>query len=51
MGEIPLNQWFLVVALSPPPYRYYLTLRWLIKEVKVILSIDQKLTQLRVTRG
>jgi len=40
-----------VFPLSPPPYLCYLTLRWLIKEVKVILGIDQKLTQLRVTRG
>jgi hypothetical protein len=37
--EIPLNQWFLVEALSPPLYLYYLTLRWLIKEVKVILGL------------
>ena len=40
--EIPLNQWFLVVALSPPLYLCYLTLRWLIKEVKVILGISRK---------
>ena len=40
--EIPLNQWFLVVALSPPLYLCYLTLRWLIKEVKVILGINRK---------
>ena len=25
MGEIPLNQWFLVEALSPPLYLCYLT--------------------------
>ena len=40
--EIPLNQWFLVVALSPPLYLCYLTLRWLIKEVKVILGNSRK---------
>ena len=40
--EIPLNQWFLVEALSPPPYLYYLTLQRLIKEVKVILRSGQK---------
>ena len=40
--EIPLNQWFLVEALSPPLYLCYLTLRWLIKEVKVILGNSRK---------
>ena len=49
--EIPLNQWFLVEALSPPLYLCYLTLDCLIKEVKVILHFDHKLTQTRVTRG
>ena len=37
--EIPLKQEFLVEALSPPLYLSYLTLRWLIKEVKVILGL------------
>jgi hypothetical protein len=40
--EIPLNQRFLVVALSPPLYLCHLTLRWLITEVKVILGISRK---------
>ena len=40
-----------MVSPSPLSYRLHLTLARLNKEVKVILRVDQKLTQLRVMRG